>query len=237
MSVQTYQLAEPFVNFGWEPKGDKFCVLIGSGNKVTPLVYKVDPGKPAPILCSKLDAGVQLSVVKWAPQGGWLVVYAENSPAGQAIFIDASGAEATRLRIVEHPSMNYGEWDPTGRYFVTASVGHGRYETGYRIHTFQGREIVKKPLDGLTRFKWRPRPKIVIPEAKTKEIRRNLKNLSRKFEEEDRKEQDKASKELIEKRREYMSAFNALRQRAQERYTAERAERLKLRRKFLLVYS
>ena len=175
-------------------------------------------------------------MVKWAPQGGWLVVYSENSQAGQAFFIDASGSETSRTRIVEHPSMNYGEWDPTGRYFVTASVGHGRYETGYRIHTFQGREIYKKALEGLTRFKWRPRPRIVIPEAKTKEIRRNLKNLSRKFEEEDRKEQDKASKELIAKRREFMAVFNALRQKALERFNAEREERLKLRSKLSFVF-
>jgi translation initiation factor 3 subunit B len=229
VSVQTIQLPEPFINFGFEPKGDKFCVLVGSGNKVTPLIYKIDSGKPAPILVSKLDSGVQLSVVKWAPQGGWLVVYSENSPAGQAHFIDASGTEVSRTRIVEHPSMNYGEWDPTGRYFITASAGHGRYDTGYRIHTFMGREIYKKSLEGLTRFKWRPRPKIVIPDQKVKEIKRNLKNLSRKFEEEDRKEQDKASKELIEKRRAFMSEFNSLRQKAKERNDAERDLRLKLR--------
>ena len=225
------QLSEPFINFGWEPKGDKYCVLVGSGAKVTPLVYKIDSGKPAPVLSSKLDSGIQLTTVKWAPQGGWLVVYSENSTAGQASFIDATGAEATRVRLIEHPSMNYGEWDPTGRYFITASVGAGRYETGYRIHTFQGREIYKKALDGLTRFRWRPRPRIALTDAKIKEIRRNLKNLSRKFEEEDRKEQDKASKELIEKRREFMSAFNSMRQKAKERYDSDRELRLKLRSK------
>jgi translation initiation factor 3 subunit B len=229
VSVQTLQLPEPFVNFGFEPKGDKFCVLVGSGNKVTPLVYKIDSGKPAPVQVSKLESGVQLTAVKWAPQGGWLVAYSENSPAGQAHFIDASGGEAIRTRLVEHASMNYGEWDPTGRYFITASAGHGRYETGYRIHTFQGREIFKKSLDGLTRFKWRPRPRFIIPDPKIKEIKRNLKTLSRKFEEEDRKEQDKASKELIEKRRKFMSEFNEMRQKAKERNEAEREMRLKLR--------
>ncbi|KAE9548703.1 hypothetical protein FO519_008085 [Halicephalobus sp. NKZ332] len=229
ISVQTFQLPEPFIHFGWEPKGDKFAVLVGSGNKVTPLIYKIDPGKPQPVQLGKLDSGIQLTTVKWAPQGGWVVVYSENSTVGQAIFIDANGQEPARTRIVEHSSMNFGEWDPTGRYFVTASVGHNRFETGYRIHTFQGRELYKKSLDGLTRFKWRPRPHIVIPEVKVREIKKNLKVLSKKFEDEDRKEQDKASKELIEQRRKLMDEFNKIRKVAEDRYVVEKAERTRLR--------
>lgn len=120
VSVQSLQLPEPFVSFGWDPKSmnflfylpknnlaDKFCVLVGSGNKVTPLVYKLDSGRPVPSLISKLEAGTQLNTVQFAPIGGWLAVYGANSTAGHVFFIDTNGPEATRTRIVEHTSMNY----------------------------------------------------------------------------------------------------------------------------------
>uniref|UniRef100_A0A7E4VHJ0 Eukaryotic translation initiation factor 3 subunit B n=1 Tax=Panagrellus redivivus TaxID=6233 RepID=A0A7E4VHJ0_PANRE len=229
VSVQTFQLPEQFISFGFEPKGNKFAVLVGSGNKTTPLIYLIDSQKPVPVLISKLESGIQLSHVKWAPQGGWLVMYSENSTAGQAMFIDATVAEPTRSRIIEHPSMNYGEWDPTGRFFITASAGHQRFETGYRIYTFQGREVYKKVTEGLTRFKWRPRPPLPVGDTKIREIKKNLKALSRKFEEEDRKDQDKASKELIDKRRSLMAEFGNFRADAVKRWNDESAARAALR--------
>jgi len=84
--------------------GDKFCVLVGNVNKVTPLIYKL--GKMAPTVISKLDSGTQLNTVEWAPQGGWLAVYGAGSSSGQVLFIDASGSEPTRYKSIEHPSLS-----------------------------------------------------------------------------------------------------------------------------------
>lgn len=69
-----------------------------------------------------------------------------------------------------------------------------RYETGYRIHTFLGRELLRKTIDTLRRFKWRPRPPVQLSEQKVKEIRKSLKQQALKFEEEDKKELLKVSK-------------------------------------------
>lgn len=73
-------------------------------------------------------------------------------------------------------------------------MGRNRYESGYRIHSFQGRELFKKNIEYLLRFKWRPRPPVTLTEAKIKEIRKNLKQISAKFEEDDRREQLLVSK-------------------------------------------
>lgn len=73
-------------------------------------------------------------------------------------------------------------------------MGRNRFESGYRIHSFQGRELYKKQIESLIRFKWRPRPPVTLPDAKIKEIRKNLKQISAKFEEEDRREQLMVSK-------------------------------------------
>ena len=51
--------------------GDKFCVLVGNQAKVTPMVYRLEKGKHQPTLMGKLDPGVQLNEVSFAPQGDW----------------------------------------------------------------------------------------------------------------------------------------------------------------------
>lgn len=107
VAVQTMQLTEPFIGFGWEPKGDKFTVLQGTTNKTLPNVYRIEKDKPVPQCISKLEAGSQLNMVSWSPQGGWCVVYGQGSVAGSVIFIDANGNEATKTKTVEHPSIEY----------------------------------------------------------------------------------------------------------------------------------
>jgi len=229
VATQTMQLSDPFIAFEWEPKGNRFCVLQGSSNKATPVVYRIEKEKQMPQCISKLEAGIQLNTVSWAPQGGWLAVYARNSSAGHVFFIDTNGTEATKTRGIEHPNVNYGSWDPTGRYFVTACLNDSRYDTSYRIHTFQGRELFRKSIETIRRFKWRPRPPVNLPEEKIREIRRNMKTTSKIFEEEDRREQQKMSNERLEERKKVMEEFNKLRTEHQQRREQEKEERIKLR--------
>lgn len=110
-------------------------------------------------------------------------------------------------------------------------MANSRYDPSYRIHTFQGRELFRKSIDTLMRFKWRPRPPVNLPEQKLKEIRRNLKTISQRFEEEDRREQAKLNKESLEKRKEIMDHFNQLRSEHNKRWDKEREERIRLRGK------
>ncbi|CAD5212047.1 unnamed protein product [Bursaphelenchus okinawaensis] len=229
IAVQTMQLAEPFVSFGWEPKGDRFCVLQGSSNKTIPCLYKIEKDKPTPQVLARMESGIQLNTVSWAPQGGYLTVYGNGSTAGNVFFIDVNGSETTKTKTVEHPNLNYCAWDPTGRYFVTGSF-HSRHDASYRIHSFQGRELYKKSIETIMRFRWRPRPPVHLTEQKQKEIKRNLKITSQKFEEEDRREQQKLSKELVEKRRIITKEFEARRKAHKEAYEKEKSERVRLRR-------
>jgi len=234
--VQTVQLPETFVDLGWDPRGDKFCVLVGSP-KTSILLYKLDKGKPAPLLISRLEGGVNLTTVDWAPAGGWLVVHAAGSMgACQIHFIDASTAgEASRFRVNEFPSLARGSWDPTGRYYAAYSLSAYRYQTsrndvrGYRIFSFQGKELVKKQIDTLLQFKWRPRPPVTMPDDMVKTVRRNMKTLSLKFEEEDRAEHLQVSKELLQERRDIYSKFATLRDLSRKQYAEEESERQELR--------
>ncbi|KAL3090270.1 hypothetical protein niasHS_006722 [Heterodera schachtii] len=229
-AVQSIQLPEPFVNLAWEPKGNKFCVLVAVGQKVTPLIYRLDHGKPAPQLIGKIEPANGLNTAMWAPQGGWVVVMGVNTSSGIVSFIDATGAEANKAKTIEHTSLSQGSWDPTGRYFATCTfAGKSRYETGYRVHSFQGRELRRKAVDALLRFKWRPRPPVSLSEQKVRETRKSLKQLSAKFEEEDKREMLKVSKEIIEQRKKALELFSNIRAAAAKTYEEERGKRTELR--------
>lgn len=231
VSLMNLPLPEPFVNFGWQPYGEKFCVLTGNQAKVTPLVYRLEPNSHAPKLMSKLDPGVQFNEVSWAPTGGWLAILAKRSNGGNVMFVDTTLQEAKRTNVVEHPGFNKGYWDPTGRYFVTCSTLGGRIgaDLGFRLYTFQGRELCRKALERLTQFKWRPRPPVKLSEQKLKEIKNNLKKTAVRFEREDNEEKNRASQEVIEKRRKIMAAFETVRQRNLKKIAAQRELRMSLR--------
>ncbi|UMM16766.1 hypothetical protein L5515_013638 [Caenorhabditis briggsae] len=231
VSLMNLPLAEPFIHFDWDPEGDKFCVLVGNTAKATPQVYKIEANSHAPKLVSKLDAGVHFNEVQFAPKGGWLAVLAKVSAGGNVYFIDTSLAEAKRTNVIEHPLFNKGYWDPTGRYFVTCSTLGGRAgaDLGYRIFTFQGRELCRKNLDRLAQFKWRPRPPVKLSEQKQNEIRKNLKKTAAKFVKQDDDEKCRASQEVVEKRRKIMAAFDVIRNRNRECLENTRHLRIALR--------
>ncbi|VDN60414.1 unnamed protein product [Dracunculus medinensis] len=230
VSVLTLPLNEPYIAFGWEPAGDRFCLLVGSQHKSTPLIYHLDPSKHVPQLLSKFESADRFSNVLWSPVGGWLVVYSASSSSGNIMFIDGNGPEPSRTNLVEYPGFDKGSWDPTGRFFSAAStISGGKGDMGYRIYTFQGRELYRKGLDRLIQFKWRPRLPIKLSDDTVKMIRKNLKSISAKFEEEDKLERGKATKEVSEKRKKIMAEFKRIVVNIQERYCSEEKLRMKLR--------
>ncbi|KAK6102920.1 Eukaryotic translation initiation factor eIF2A family protein [Brugia pahangi] len=230
ISVLSMPLSESFIAFDWEPSGDKFCVLVGSQHKSTPLIYYLDTTKHAPQLISKFEPMERFSDVLWAPAGGWLVVFSAGTASGNIMFIDSNGTRPTRTNLVEYPGFNKGSWDPTGRYFTAAcTIGGGKGDTGYRIYTFQGRELYRKPLDRLMQFKWRPRLSVKLPDETIKMIRKNLKTTSAKFEEEDKMERGRATKEVSEKRKKIMADFVQIRNICTKKLAEEAELRLQLR--------
>ncbi|PAV90620.1 hypothetical protein WR25_12192 [Diploscapter pachys] len=179
---------EPFIHFGWEPNGDKFCVLTGNQSKAMPHVYRIDHNTHAPKLMSKLDSGVQYNEVSWSPSGQWLAILASRSTGGNVMFVDTTTSEAKRTNVVEHPGFTQSYWDPTGRYFTTCCTLRGRHsaDLGYRVYTFQR---------------------------------------------EDDEEKNKASQEVIEKRRKIMNAFEVIRKRIFAEINTQQDSKIQLRGK------
>ncbi len=86
-------------------------------------------------------------------------------------------------------------------------------EHGYAIWDFRGQQIEKHHLEKFYQLLWRPRPRTVLSKEKQRQIRKNLKEYSRVFEEEDAAEESNVSAELIAQRRRLVDEWNAWRSR------------------------
>lgn len=172
--------------------------------------------------------------ILWAPAGGWVVLAAMGNGGGSLIFADANSAtEGVALMNdrAAHEGATHACWDPTGRFLCTyTSLWEGRtVDLGYRMWNFQGKELVRRPLDRFCQFQWRPRPKSVLPDDAARRVKKDLKEYSKKFEVEDSREKGKASRVVLERRQEQFDAFEAWRSGAVTAFKDALPERLALR--------
>jgi len=89
-------------------------------------------------------------------------------------------------------------------------------ENGYAIWDFRGQELEKHIQDRFKQFIWRPRPPSLLTKNQQREIRKNLKKYSQKFDEEDAAEELADSAELIAHRRRLVDEWNAWRSRCKK---------------------
>ncbi len=102
-------------------------------------------------------------------------------------------------------------------------------DNAYWLWSFQGRILKRVALDKFCQLLWRPRPPTLLSNQQVKDIKKSLKKFSTQFEVKDRVKMNKASKELVEKRRKLMEDYGDLRRRKQEEYDAQRSRRIELR--------
>lgn len=122
------------------------------------------------------------------------------------------------------------EWDPTGRYVVTAnSYWIHRADNSFWFWSFQGRLLRKVTMEGFCQLLWRPRPPTLLSSKQIDQIKKNLKNYSPQFELKDRLAMTRVSEELLNKRRELMAAFNEYKAETLSRLQSIQAKRAKLR--------
>ena len=95
-------------------------------------------------------------------------------------------------------------------------------ENGYAIWDFKGQEIEKHILDRFKQFLWRPRPRTLLTKEQQKQIRKNLKDYSRTFDEEDAAEESNVSAELIAQRKRLVDEWNAWRAKCRKELGEER---------------
>ncbi len=95
-------------------------------------------------------------------------------------------------------------------------------ENGYTLWDFKGTQLQRQLLDKFKQLLWRPRPKSLLSSDAKKKIKKNIRDYSKAFEEEDALAQTSVSKELLAHRRRLVDEWNAWRKRVEKELAEER---------------
>ncbi|KKA30734.1 hypothetical protein TD95_003502 [Thielaviopsis punctulata] len=229
-------------NFSWEPKGDRFVIIT---TPETPAGAAVPVKSSVSFYCPEKVKGPNPGNFKhlrtldkknsnsiyWSPRGRFVLVAAvSNQQASDLEFydVDFEGekpeaekdlmANLQQMNIGDHYGVTDIEWDPSGRYVATWSSfwKHG-VENGYHIYDFRGELLREDHLDKFKMMGWRPRPPSLLTKEEQKAVRKNLREYSRAFEQEDAERGASADQAVVEARRTKLNDWYAF-------YDAIRAE-------------
>ena len=95
-------------------------------------------------------------------------------------------------------------------------------ENGYHLYDFRGEQLREEPVDKFKQWLWRPRPATLLTKDEQKQIRKNLREYSRQFEQEDAERGASADLAVIAARRELLDEWYAWRASVEEDLEDER---------------
>jgi translation initiation factor 3 subunit B len=156
-------------------------------------------------------------------------------------------ANLALMNTAEHYGVTDIDWDPSGRFVATsASVWKHRVsfflllhnsipshpykkltdqmENGYHLYDFRGQLLREDPIDQFKQFAWRPRPERLLSKEEQKTVRKNLREWSKQFEEEDQLRKNTANRAVVEHRRRLLDEWRAWRERTEAELAEEREE-------------
>ena len=97
-------------------------------------------------------------------------------------------------------------------------------ENGYHLYDFKGLLLREEHVDRFKQFAWRPRPPTLLSKEEQKTVRRNLREYSKAFEEQDVARATTANKAVIELRRRLLSEWREWRAHTEAGLKEQRAE-------------
>ncbi|KAL7752288.1 Translation initiation factor 3 subunit b [Sorochytrium milnesiophthora] len=129
----------------------------------------------------------------------------------------------------EHFMASDVTWDPTGRYVMSTVCSWGKqFDTGFILWEFSGQQLQKENVDQLKQAVWRPRPPTLLTKQQVKQIRKNLREYSRQFEEEDVLASSALSQAELEERKRLFDEWYAWRKSLQKQIDQLRAKRTEI---------
>ena len=109
-------------------------------------------------------------------------------------------------------------------YIGAITLTRSKMENGYHLYDFKGELLREEHIEKFKQLSWRPRPPTLLSRDEQKTIRKNLREYSKDFEEQDRIEEDKEKGAIVEERRRILSEWLAWREKEEEDLRDERRE-------------
>ncbi|KAI1261829.1 eukaryotic translation initiation factor 3 [Xylariaceae sp. FL1019] len=229
-------IKDTVINFAWEPKGDRF-VIITTSEPAGPTA--VPPKTSVSFFCPEKAKGPTVgnfkhlrtlekknsNAIYWSPKGRFVVVATvANQQTSDLEFYDLDfegekpesdkdlTANLQLMNIGDHYGVTDVQWDPSGRFVATwASAWKHSMENGYHIYDFRGEQLREEPLEKFRQWSWRPRPPTLLSKDEQKQIRKNLREYSKTFEQEDAERGASADLAVVEERRRLFNEWLAWR--------------------------
>ncbi|KAK2931961.1 hypothetical protein FoTM2_006417 [Fusarium oxysporum f. sp. vasinfectum] len=211
-------IKDTVINFAWEPKGDRFAII-----------STTEPTAVSFFCPEKAKKGQQVgnfkhlrtldkknsNAIYWSPRGRFVVIATiANQQSSDLDFFDLDfegekpesdkdlTANLQAMNTADHYGVTDVEWDPSGRFVASwASAWKHSMENGYHIYDFKGEALREEPLEKFKQFSWRPRPPTLLTKEEQKAVRKNLREYSRVFEQEDADRGASADLAVVEARR------------------------------------
>lgn len=80
-------------------------------------------------------------------------------------------------------------------------------ENGYHLYDFKGTQLREEHIERFKQWLWRPRPPTLLSKEEQKQIRKNLREYSKVFEDQDQNELDTANQAVVETRRRLLNEW------------------------------
>lgn len=254
--VEVIEHKEYVTSFAWEPSGQRFAIVSTSdpnfGQNIPGVVikynvsfYEPDP-KKGDFTPFKVLEGKVCNTLIWSPRGRNVVLATVGSPTkfdiefldvdftlddtpGKVKDVENRGDLVQSLATGEHYGITDIAWDPSGRYLASwASSWNSTPEPGFMLWDFKGQNLGHQGQDKFKQFLWRPRPPTLLSKADRRKIRKDLKEYSRVFEEEDAAAINAGTAEVLAARQRAIAEWDAWRARNNQRLRAEREARGKI---------
>ncbi|KAK3940900.1 Eukaryotic translation initiation factor 3 subunit B [Diplogelasinospora grovesii] len=240
-------IKDTVINFAWEPKGDRFVII----NTTEPVgATAVPPKTSVAFFCPEKAKGNAVgnfkhlrtlekknsNAIYWSPKGRFVVIATvHNQQSSDLDFFDLDfegdkpesdkdlTANLQLMNTADHYGVTDVEWDPSGRFVATwASSWKHSMENGYHLYDFKGEQLREEPIEKFKQWQWRPRPPTLLTKEEQKTIRRNLREYSRVFEQEDAERINSADVAVVEERRRLLEEWLAWRAAMEEELAEER---------------
>lgn len=95
-------------------------------------------------------------------------------------------------------------------------------ENGYHLYDFKGEQLREEAIEKFKQWQWRPRPATLLTKEEQKQIRKNLREYSRVFDQEDNERISSADVAVVEHRRRLLNEWYSWRANIEEDIAEER---------------